>query len=200
MPSSTFWGMQHLNSNILAAVTTTMTAVNGEVIETCVLPLDLMLKPHDEILLFNMKAKPEGEIDWDYCDMTKKHLADTIMNGFDQGKVADFLMEWFVSLDTNKRKKIIPLTYDYLATRQGLINWLGYEDYSTIFSEDYRDVLVATHFLNDRECCRGEAVPYAKQNLRWLAKKLNVEQIDVGGSCITNAYTLAQVYRRLLVS
>lgn len=199
---SVFWGMTHLNSNVLAAVTIEMTNQNpllGELIEVCVLPLNHMLQPHSELTLFNMRIRPEDKDSVD-CRLTGKQVADLVLNGYDREKVASLMLDWFYTLDLKERKKILPIGHEWPRTREVLKTWLGDEIYSEIFSEDYRDTKIATHFLNDQMASRGESVPYAKQGLPWLASKLHVQRQSQGGNCTEDALVIGEVYRRLLCS
>lgn len=204
MPSNIFWGMQHLNANVLAAVCvdTTGPTEDHEIIEVAVVPLDHMLRVHNDLILFNMRMQPRyiENIDWKHCRLTRVEVAQTVNGGFTADRVADMLYGWFCKLDLNERKKIIPFGYKYTETRAALIKWLGQEMYSEMFSDDYRDLLVAAHFINDRQCCKGEPAIYAKQRLRWLAKYHDVEMLEAGGSSLSDCYTIAQTYRRMLVN
>lgn len=201
--SRTFFGMAHLNSNVLAAVTVDLTGldpVKHELLEVCVLPLDQMLEPHPELIMFDMKMKPENpeEIDWGQCRMARKDVARTIITGVDRYKAADMFMDWFDRMHLNNRKKIIPLGHNYAKTQRVLIQWLGWDVYSEIFADDYRDVLIAAHFINDRDCVRAELPTFAKQNLRWLANYYHIPIVMHGGTCAADAMTIGQVYKRML--
>lgn len=203
MPSSTFWGMQHLNANVIAAVRIGMTGLHqeeAEMCEICVLPLDKELEPHDELLMFNMRIKPERpeDIDWKHSYFGKAQMADVILNSYDSAKVSDLFVEWFDGMDLKYRKQLLPIGHDYMMTRQVLINWLGYKEYSRIFAENYRDLRVAANYVNDYHAVRGESVPYAKQDQRWLAKKHDVEVVDHGGSCASDCMNIARTYKRML--
>lgn len=205
MPSNVFWGFQHLNANVIASVQIDMSgpdALNHEMLEICVMPLDAKLDIHPELLLFNMRMKPEDpdSIDHDFCRFNKIELGKIMINAFPRHKVADLLEKWFHHLALNRGKQIIPLSYDWPWTRERLIHWLGYETFSHIFSEDYRDIHVAANYVNDTYDVRAEPVPFAKQTLRWIGKKLHVETMEHGGSCVEDCRQMAEIYKRLLMT
>lgn len=203
VPSSTYWGMQHLNANVLCAVDIELTGpdpINHELIEICILPLDRMLRPHSELMMFNMKMIPEQpeNIDYTYCRLSRSDVARVGVTGFNNMKVADLFVDWFERMSLNIRKKIIPISHNYASKLPIIRDWLGHTAYNDIFDEDYRDTLVATHYLNDRESSRAEVPPFSKQGLRWIAKRFNIPIIEAGGSCMTDCKTIAEVYGHLL--
>lgn len=203
MPSSVFWGMQHINSNVLCGLKLELTGNDPnihELIEVAVVPLDQMLELHSTFALFNMRVRPQitnPSDDFKHCRLTKSEIADACLRAYDSFKVADILHEWFLDMKLPRGKKIIPLTYNFPAQRQILINWLDYDLYSEIFSEDHRDLLAAAHFINDRECVRGEPAVFSKQDMSWLAKKCNVPQVQ-SGTAVSDAFLMAQTYKRML--
>lgn len=200
--SKVFWGMQHLNENLLCSVKCELTGPDPErheLIEVAVLPLDHMLKIHSAFPPFNMRMRPETveTINYDKCRLSRSDIADTILRGFDRYKVADLFVAWYQGLEQKERKRIIPLAHGWPRERALLINWLGYDVFADIFSEDYRDTLIASHYVNDKNCVKAEPCVFNKQNLSWLAKKLNVEQIQIG-SAMSDCVTIAEVYKRIL--
>lgn len=203
MPSSIFYGFQHLNSNVLCGLKTELTGPDPfvhEIIEVAIIPLDHMLQLHNTFPLFNMRMRPQitnPSDDFKKCRLSRSEIALACLQAFDRDKVADLLINWFKEMDLPKGKRVIPLTWNYPMERQILINWLGYEVYSEIFSEDHRDLLSVAHYLNDRECCRGEPVKFSKQKLTWLAKICNVEQIE-STTATSDAFLMAETYKRML--
>jgi hypothetical protein len=200
--SKLFWGMQHLNENILCAIKCELTGPDPErheLIEVCVIPLDHMLRIHAEIPAFNMRMRPQNvnEIDFDKCRLSRSEIADVILRGFERDKVADLFIHWYNSIEQKERKRIIPLAHGWPRERALLVNWLGYDIFADIFSEDYRDTLVASHYVNDRQCVKAEPCVFNKQNLSWLAKKLSVAQLHIG-TATSDCLTIAEVYKRML--
>lgn len=195
--------MQHLNANVLCAVDIEMTGpdpIEHEIIEICILPLDRFLKPHPELLLFSMTMIPERpeNIDFGHCRLSKTDVSRVMTKGFDNMKVADLLVDWFERMSLNNRKKIIPLSYNYASKLPIIKDWLGHSTYSDIFADDYRDTLVAAHYLNDREESRAETPPFSKQGLRWMCQRFNIPVHEVGGSCMSDCRQNAELYGHLL--
>lgn len=203
MPSSTYWGMQHLNANVLCSIEIDRTGpdpIMHELCEICILPLDQMLRPHPQLMLFNMQMIPEQpeNIDYNHCRLTKVEMARVKVTGHDNMKVADLLIDWFTRMNMNTRKKIIPIGHNFASKLPVIRDWLGHDTYNDIFATDYRDTLVTAHYLNDRESSRNEVPPFSKQDLRWIAKRFNIPIIEHGGSCVTDCKTIAEVYGHLL--
>lgn len=203
MPSNTFFGMQHLNQNLLCAIgieTTGPDPTRHELAEVCVLPMDRMLEIHKDLILFNMRMRIEmpEEIDWSKIRLSKAEVGELTQSSQARDSVAEYFLQWFKDMNMPFRKKIIPLCYNFAYVRAVLLNWLGDDIYHEIFHEDYRDPLIATHFINDHYDVRAESVPFAKQNFRWIAKQLNIEVVEQGGSACADAYTTCEMYRKLL--
>lgn len=190
--------MQHLNANVLAAVRLDYSLTDtehAEPFELCIVPLNDMLEVHTELPMFLMRMRLDDPPLFDL--LNKKDVAATQVQGLDREKVAFLLMAWFQELTLNNGKKILPITFGWPPVRDVLVRWLGHETYNTIFSEDYRDIRVAAHFLNDRNGCRGEAVPFAKQELSWVAKQLHVQRLTPGNTA-EDCMVIGQCYKRLL--
>lgn len=204
MPSSTFWGFMHLNASVMCSIVVDMYGKEAGACpaEICILPLDHMLDPHPELLLFNMRVKPDSleSIDWKVTRHTRPEVGELMMSGFDKYKVADLLYQWFKEMKLRDRKKIIPLGFRFHEVCHVLREMVGESDYAEMFDTNYRDVAVAANWMNDQMACRGIEVPFSKQDLRWICKKLNIPPIEVGGSCSLDALQIAQAYKRLLMS
>ena len=205
MPSSVFFGMQHLNNNLICAMGFDATAADperGEIIELACVPLDRFLKIHDELPLFNMKIRPNRleDIDWKYTRYTRPEMAALCTTGIDRDKVADLFLEWYRMMNMPRFKKVMPLAHNFPELRQHLLAWLGWDVYDEIFHEQYRDTLVLANGINDAFDVRGNVVPFSKQNLSWLARQLDVQKHEMGGSPCMDANTVSEVYKRLLQS
>lgn len=200
--SKTFWGMNHLNDNLLCAIDVETTGFNPDVhgiIEVCVLPLNGNIEPHLHFPAFHMRMKPEEgeEFDADAMRVTQMDLATIMLNGFDREVVADYLMNWFESLGLIKYKKLIPLGCNWPFDRTMLERWIGRESFEHIFHPHYRDIQPAALFLNDCADTRAEAVPFAKVNLQYLCGLLKVEQMQAH-SAASDCLATAKIYRKLL--
>lgn len=200
MPSSTFWGMMHLNAHVLCSVVVDRYNLAGDPAEICILPLNHMLKPHNEMLLFNMRIKPDAqtEVDYKVCRHTRADVANLMLNGFDKYQVGDMLYEWFKNLELRYQKRIMPLGFRYHEIYPILRELLGTSAYEEMFHGNYRDLQVAVNYLNDVADCRNDPVPYSKQDLRWICKKCGFPPLEHGGSCALDALQISQAYAEIL--
>lgn len=195
--------MQHLNANVLCGLKTELTGRDPEmheIIEVAVIPFDHNLEIHPTFTLFNMRMRPmemQPFDDFKNCRLSRSEIAQACLRAFDRDKVGELLYDWLLAMDLPRGKKIVPLTYNYPMERQILINWLGYDRYSEIFSEDHRDLMVAAHFVNDRQCVKAEPAVYNKQTLSWMAKIHNILPIE-RGTAVSDAVMMGQVYKRML--
>ena len=203
MPSNTFYGMQHLNSNVLCGVKTELTGPDPnkhEIIEVAIVPFNVLFELHTTYPLFNLTMVPDEkqpEDGFEKCRLPKSRIAEICLKSFDKDKVADMLWDWFESLKLPRGKKLFPLAYNYPAERQIMINWLGHSLYSDIFSENYRDVLVMANLINDRLCARAEPVQFYKQELCWIAKQCNAVPMQ-RGTALSDAFLYGECYKRML--
>jgi len=203
MLSSTFFGMQHLNQNLLCAIGIECTGPDlnrHELAEVCVLPMNHMLQVHPDLILFNMKMRIEmpEEIDWNETRIRKTEVGTLTHSNNYRDSVAEYFLTWFKELELPFRKQIIPLTYNWPYVRAVLYGWLGHEIFHEIFLEDYRDLLAVAHYLNDFADMRGEVPPFSKQKFRWIANKLDIPLMEIGGSPCSDALTLSEAYRKIL--
>jgi DNA polymerase III epsilon subunit-like protein len=200
--NKTFWGMNHLNGNLLCAVDVETTGTDPNIhgiVEIAILPLNGNLEPHEHFPLFHMRMKPEEgeEIDEEAFKINQTDLADLILTGFPRETVADFLMNWFETLGLIKYKKIMALGCNWPFDRAMLERWVGKESFEHVFDVRYRDVQVAANFLNDCADVRCEQVPFSKVNLKYLCSTLKVEN-PRAHSAIGDCLATAQIYRKLL--
>lgn len=200
--SKTYWGMKHLNGDILCAVDTETTGTDPEVsgiVEVAVLPLNAMLDLHKDFGMFNMKMAPEvGEtIDLNAMRLTQIELSDVIIKGSPRERIADMFIDWFESLRLPPGKKIIPLAHNWPFDRSMLIKWLGIKTFEYIFRWHYRDTMMIGNFMNDFADSRREPYPYGELSLRGMCNKFSIEIISAH-SAASDAYACAQLYNALL--
>lgn len=205
MPSSVFFGMQHLNNNLICAMGYDTTGPDPdlhEIVELCCVPMNHMLDIHPDLILFNMKMQPGGieTIDWKHTRVTRPEMAALMHSGIDRDKIAEYFEMWFDQMNMPNFKGIIPLCHNFPKLRDFLLRWLGWDTYHKIFKEDYRDTMIAAHFINDAADVRAQPLPFSKQELRWVARQLHVENMEQGGSPCDDARTTMLIYKRLLQS
>jgi hypothetical protein len=204
MPSSTYYGFQHINENVMCAIQTDMTSdhpKNKELLEVAIVPLNATLKFHEIFPLYNVVFKPEFPewLDRRHCRVPPDFLAKTMLGTMDKDRGADMLGEWFAKMKLGRGKKIIPLCYNWALQRSRLIDWLGELNFDVIFSEDHRDILSATHIVNDRMATRHEAPTFSKQTLAWIGKQLHVEKHIHGGTPIDDCRQIAEIYQKMML-
>lgn len=197
-----FYGMRHLNGNVLCSIDTETTGTNPDesgVIEIAAIPLNHMLDVHPALGLFNMTMKPdEGEvIDERAMTVTKKELGRILLLGNNRDRVGDLFIAWFEGLKLGTYKKLIPLAHNWPFDREMIIKWLGRKTYEYIFSPLYRDTMQFANFLNDCADARGEDVPYSKVNLAWLTKQYGIEHLDKH-TALSDALATAHLYKDMV--
>jgi DNA polymerase III epsilon subunit-like protein len=175
----------------------------NDVIEVCVLPLDNHYKPNLKLVVpFHCLIKPRRPENCTAEVIDKIHFREKIchatIHGLDADHAAVLFDEWYLKLGLRDNKRICPLGQNYAFDRSFMIDWLGHESYSRYFDGRYRDTMVASLFLNDRADVHNEAIPFAKNNLAWLAVKTDVEQ-DRAHDALADCMTTAEVYRQMIL-
>lgn len=205
MPSNIFYGMQHLNENVLCAVQVDMSSkdrITSEILEIAIVPLDMQLEVHAHLPIFSIMIKPDDRANLvvDDCRQDRTALSKCIIGGIGHEAALDMLEEWFASLSLGRKKRIFPLAYNWPLQREKLIQWMGYTHFTDIFVDEYRDVLTTAHFVNDRYACMMMSVPFSKQSLRWICKQLKIEALGHGGSPLNDCMQIGRAYKRLMQS
>lgn len=200
--NKTFWGMNHLNGNLLCAIDTETTGfdpINNGIIEIAIVPLDRFLNPHEKFVCFHMRMKPEpGEdIDPEALRVTQLNMSQIVLEGFERTTVADYLVNWFNELGLPAGKKIMPLAANWPFDRAMIESWLGKATYESIFHPYYRDVQGIANYLNDCADMRAEKVPFAKIKLSYLCSLLKVEQLN-SHTAMSDCLATAEVYKKML--
>lgn len=201
--------MEHWNGSQMCVIDTETTGLDPywhEIIQICILPLDSNIKPRKDVLPFYIEIRPDfpERIDPEAMTVNKLDACKIATRGFDREKAKDMLRDWIDKLDLpftksgSYRKRIIPLGQNYAFDRAFILRWLGVHEYNEFFDYHYKDTMIAAHYLNDRAAMHGEAVPFAKVNLSWLANKLNVQN-ERAHDALSDCVTTAEVYRRLLM-
>lgn len=200
--AKTFWGMNHLNGNLLCAIDTETSGFDPDmhgILEICILPLNSNIEPHEHFPLFHMRMKPdEGEeLDEDAIRVNKIDLARMLLEGYPRDNVSDYLMNWFSCLGLPGNKKIIPLAANWPFDRMMIERWLGRESFESIFHPWYRDVQPVANYLNDCADVRVEPVPFPKVNLGYLCNILKVENLQAH-TALSDCLATAKIYKRLM--
>lgn len=194
-------GMIHLNNNLLCAInleTTGEVAGTHDIYQMCVLPLGAELTPTPGIVPFycDMQLRRPENIDSKRFGKRREQICAAQTNGLDPWRAADLLDEWFQKLQLRYGKQIAPLCYDWSRDRAFLLEWLGPETFTQLFTPNYRDLLSASLFANDRADWHNEPVPYAKNDFKWLS---SVFRIPMGRTrdSMERCRVVAEVYRQM---
>lgn len=188
----------HLNSDIIATVDTETVglAEDSEIVQVAIIPLDSCFEPNKNITPFIMLITPTQPLEkgntvarpiYDQAKQygTEKHLA------------ADLLNEWFENLKLPEGKRIQPLAQNWPFDRQKLINWLGLQNFSYIFSHRYRDLLCAASMVNDIRDARQEKVPFHSYTLAGISKVCGIEHNTLH-EAVEDALLTAKCYKKIV--
>lgn len=194
----------HFNGNLMCAIdieTTGLRFGHNDIIQLCVMPVGLDLKPSKHYSHFHCMIKPKRpeNIDRDIPEPMKARIVEAINMGMEADTVEERLREWFQALKLPVKKLIIPLGHNYGAfDRDFLIDWLGGPlSYAEFFRSDHRDTMQMALMINDMAGWQEEQIPFPKVSMKWLCNRLGVEQPnahDAVGDCLTTI----ECYRRLM--
>lgn len=202
MPSNTYWGMQHINENMLCSIGMILTGRDisqHEILEIAILPLDCGLDIRKDRLVFHMGMKPErtDNIDFGHQRMERSIVANRIMNSKDSFVVADLFIKWFDTLRLATGKQIVPLAWNWPLESLFLRSWLGHKTFEYLFDWKYRDVLSTGNHLNDTLDQSANTVKYPKVTLGSMAIRHDLTRIKPENA-ITRAKLIMEVYKKQL--
>lgn len=202
--------MQHWNGNQMCAIdveTTGRIPNYHEIVEICILPLDVNLAPRKDVRPFNIFLVPDHpeRIDRAATKCHGKHLAHIVNHGFDRISAVDMLETWIDKLglsftksaSKSQRCKIIPLAHNYVFDIAFVKQWLGDEQYNDWFFGHFRDTMQIALYLNDHAAQHAETVPFSKVGLGWLANQFNIEH-SMLHEALTDCRVTAEVYKKML--
>lgn len=194
-------GMTHLNNNLMCVIdceTTGDIPGHHDIYQICLLPLNADLKPFKEIVPFycDIQLKRPENADEAVYKKYKDRICNAQINGLEAYRAADLFDEWFQKLNLGYNKQIIPLAQNWVFDRGFLIDWLGIESFKQYFSVLYRDTMTASLFLNDQADHHNDPVPFAKNNLQWLCKTLNIPH-ERAHDALQDCLVTAEVYRQM---
>jgi DNA polymerase III epsilon subunit-like protein len=202
--------MQHWNGDQMCAIDIETTGLDPswhEIIQIAIVPLDSNIRPRKDILPFYIQIKPESpeRADREAMNVNRMDFAHLAQVGHDPEKAKDLLRDWTEKLKLPyskygaQRKRIIPLGQNYSFDMGFIKKWLGIPMYEEFFSHMFRDTMTVAAYLNDRAACHAEDVPFAKQNLRFLAKRLNVTYEEGRAhDALQDCLVAAEVYRQMI--
>ena len=208
---------RHLNGNLLAVIDTETTGPdpdNHDILEICVLVLDKFLKPHPEIMPFNMymAAQRLGNIDMEALRIQGKTMDDIVKEkvckqrsemsnisakGMHPDDCANLFEHWFRKLNLPPRKRIMPIACNWGFDREFIRRWLGYDAFYYYFDPRPRDIISMGLFDNDVAEWRGDTFPYAKNNLQWMCTVLGIERTRAH-TALDDCVATAECFRRMI--
>ncbi len=197
-------GLVSLNGNLLCAIdveTTGLDPTLHDIIEICVLPLDVHFKPQKlhECRLFNMSMRPRRpeNIDWAALTVNKSRYVDILNNSLDSDRVMDLFVEWFERLNLGTNKRISPLAHNWIFDSAMIKDWIGVKTYDMIFDARYRDTMAFALAQNDSAEYRGDRCPYAKVKLSHIAAQFQIDTTDAH-SALPDCRITAEVYAEMI--
>ena len=192
----------HLNGNQLCAIdveTTGLIPFHHEITEVCFLPLNEKLEIRKDIPPFDVRLKIEYEdrIDWEAIRLTKIDFYKLQQTGLDKWMAAELFEHWIKKFKLQFNKRISPLAHNWTFDQMYVRDWLGNATFEDIVDGRFRDTQSTALYLNDVADFKVEQVPFAKVNLSWLAKQMNIVN-PRAHSALGDCITTAEIYKRLV--
>ena len=192
----------HLNGNQLCAIdveTTGLVPFYNEIVEVCFLPLDSNYQVRQDIPPFDMKLKVEFEerIDWEAFRVTKIDFFKHQQVALDKYTAASLFEQWIEKFKLQFNKRISPLAHNWAFDQMFIRDWLGNGLYEDVIDGRFRDTLAVSLYLNDVADTAAEQLPFAKNNLPWLAKQLDIQH-HRAHSALGDCIVTAEIYHRFV--
>jgi hypothetical protein len=197
-------GMDHLNGNLICAVSIVATGTNAqesELLSVAFVPINYMLKQWKDYKPFiaTLRPKfPENFYEMDFKRNIKNAYKNSAIYGIDPYFAADLFEEWLKQFNFAYGKKVTCLVYDWPYVKSHLVEWLGHAAFSHFILDTARDISVVAQYLNDATNFKNEPAPFTRTGFRDLWRLSNLENPDPTDP-FCNAVMTAEVYR-LMVS
>lgn len=192
----------HSNGHLPCVLDTETTGLNfrkNEIFQIAVIPVNEHFDVEQTLTPFVLDLKPNrvADIDKGALEVAQSELGDIMLRGMDQFKAADLFCEWVERLNLAHNKRLMPIACNWPFDRDFIREWLGFENFNTIFDSRYRDLISVTHFLNDRAWfSQNMPYPYPKQTLQYICNVLNVRRDKHGA--MEDAVSTIQCYKKLV--
>ena len=194
--------MIHLNGNALCVIDCETSGLNDEVheiVEIAIIPLDSCLEVRSDVPIFNifMRCENEEEIEWEAFRVTKIDFFKHQQTALDKDVAADLFEQWLEKLKLPHGKRISPLAHNWKFDKGFIEQWLGKGTFEDVFDGRSRDTLDVSLYLNDVADRKAEQIPFAKNNLGWLAKTLDIPHVRAH-TAVDDCIVTAEVYKRFV--
>lgn len=191
---------QHWNNNLVCAITIQTTGAEAnlhDLVQICIVPLDGMYEPSAEKQPFivNMQAR-RNIIDKKFLKGRYTPCLDIMSNGIDPYFTAEELEKWFERNRVVDNRRIMPLSHNWPFVASFLLDWLGYETFNYLFSHEYRDIIPAAIFCNDRSYWKMEDYPFPKTVLTYMAN-MTKEDYRTKYDIMVKALAISRIYKKM---
>ena len=193
--------MIHLNDNILCVITAFCTGPDiykDDIIQLCVVPVDHNLDVCADIPIFTSNIMQINfGADKSFLGQNINKVEEIAALGAPLDTVLEQFDIWYEGLKLKFGKKIMPLSYDYPIIRDFLLHHMEPEMYYQYFSRDYRDILPAALFLNDRSWFHGVDFVFNKVKLSYIGSTLKIPALSAF-DIFAKADAILKIYKTMM--
>jgi len=193
---------QHWNNNQVCVVTAQFTGLEAQIydiIQICIVPLDgfYEIDSTKQMFIASMQTR-HNMIERKYVKYKYNKCIEIMQSGVDPYFTADELEKWFEKIRVVDNRQIMPLAYNWPLVASHLVDWLGFQTFNYIFSHEYRDIMPATIFCNDRAYWQMEDYPFPKTILTYMAN-VTKEDYSLRYDIMQQAIAISKIYKKMLI-
>lgn len=193
----------NLNGELLCAVDTETTGlVPGfhEIIQIAVVPLNSEIEQYPGLKPFYINIAPDHPERMAGAEGVHGiTLEDLQKYGVSQDESVEMFYKWYEALQLPFCKRLVPLAHNWAFERGFLLQWLGLDAFSDLWSGHPRDTLVLASILNDLAAWHGKDCPFNRLNLSSVCKVMGVDLLDAHdalGDCLATAALYRNMIRK----